>query len=536
MRRRAALAPPGDRDRRPVPRCARGGARARGGDRRRRAPRDARLGLRRRRPGVEGQEARRPALPGLRDARAAPGHVPRGGPRQPASGARRCTSARSACGRAPGGGLVLDPDDEASGVGRARGPHAALRRARHAGRRGRGPARPRRRAARASGPCWPRFHAGQPRAGARPARRSRRCAPPCARRSTTSRPRAPPPGAGDVARCAARWRRCCAPGARSCSSAGARGLVADGHGDLRAEHVLLTDPLAGRRRASSSTPALRVADVAVRPRLPRHGPRGRRAPRPGRGARRRATATAGGDPGDDRAAGRDGLLPGARRAPRSTSSAPGRATRRRRRAAARLDQALRVRAGARAGRRLLAVCGRARERQDHAGRARCARRATWRAPLLGPPPQGARRDRRRGDRAPAAAYAHERDPRDLPRARRARGGGAGDRARRGASTRRWATRPRATRCAPGSGRRRRRAALRRVPGARGARRRAARASRARPPRASPTPARTSPRGCAAAWRPLDEVPAERHLVLRADRPPTELLRELSAWLDRAAVP
>ena len=38
-----------------------------------------------------------------------------------------------------------------------------------------------------------------------------------------------------------------------------------------------------------------------------------------------------------------------------------------------------------------------------------------------------------------------------------------------------------------------------------------------------------------AWQPLDEVPAGRHLILRTDRPPPELLRELWAWLDRSAV-
>lgn len=36
----------------------------------------------------------------------------------------------------------------------------------------------------------------------------------------------------------------------------------------------------------------------------------------------------------------------------------------------------------------------------------------------------------------------------------------------------------------------------------------------------------------ASWTALDEVPADRHLVLRADRPPWELVRDLAAWLDR----
>jgi predicted kinase len=37
---------------------------------------------------------------------------------------------------------------------------------------------------------------------------------------------------------------------------------------------------------------------------------------------------------------------------------------------------------------------------------------------------------------------------------------------------------------------------------------------------------------AATWVALDEVPADRHLVVRADRPPWEVVRDVAAWLDR----
>ena len=38
---------------------------------------------------------------------------------------------------------------------------------------------------------------------------------------------------------------------------------------------------------------------------------------------------------------------------------------------------------------------------------------------------------------------------------------------------------------------------------------------------------------AASWTALDEVPAGCHLVLRADRSPRKVMRDLAAWLDRA---
>ena len=65
--------------------------------------------------------------------------------------------------------------------------------------------------------------------------------------------------------------------APSSRGAAAAGRVRDGHGDLRAEHVLLergveiVDCL-------EFDPALRTVDVGVRPRVPAHGPRGARSP------------------------------------------------------------------------------------------------------------------------------------------------------------------------------------------------------------------------------------------------------------------
>ena len=37
---------------------------------------------------------------------------------------------------------------------------------------------------------------------------------------------------------------------------------------------------------------------------------------------------------------------------------------------------------------------------------------------------------------------------------------------------------------------------------------------------------------AATWASLDEVPADRHLVVRTDRAPQDVARDVAAWLDR----
>ncbi len=37
---------------------------------------------------------------------------------------------------------------------------------------------------------------------------------------------------------------------------------------------------------------------------------------------------------------------------------------------------------------------------------------------------------------------------------------------------------------------------------------------------------------ASRWAPLDEVPANRHLIVRADRPVQEVIIDVAAWLDR----
>ena len=282
----------------------------------------------------------------------------------------------------------------------------------------------------------------------------------------------------------------------SCSSAARRGLVADGHGDLRAEHVVLDRPARGRRRGS------------VRP-----GP-ARRGTSPAdlgflvmdlEGAGRRTSGralvaayrAAGGDPGDD-------ALLAAVACYRALVRGQGRRVARRagRRRGERSAQSSASRLALRLGWRAPG----SRPRSSSAGRPRAASRTLaaarrrpsgeHRAPLVGPPsarpapgwtPATARRPR---PTAPA------RTARDLPRARGARPGRARrrprGRARRhprgGGRARRPAGRPRAACRAP---------APRRVPRPGGARRRPARTRgllHAGQRRRTPSP--ESPRGCA----------------------------------------
>ena len=153
-----------------------------------------------------------------------------------------------------------------------------------------------------------------------------------------------------------------------------------------------------------------------------------------------ATATAGGDPGDDALLAAMACYRALVRAKvdvvRAGQGDPGAP----RAAAARLDQAVRFAWRAR-GPQLLAVCGRARDRQDHAG-PRAVRAERHGAHLLRPRPQGARR-RRPGRPRPGDGLHARGDPRRLPGARRACGGGDGHRPRRG--HRRHARRPRRAR-------------------------------------------------------------------------------------------
>ena len=248
-------------------------------------------------PRVQGQEADRAAVPGLRDARAPPSR----------SAARRCALNRRLAPDAVPRRAVADPGRRraaARGRGRParrrlRGRDAALRRVgdvRRAAARGRGRARGRR-GRRARG--WPPSTRRPRSTGAPPApRRS-------SARSTTTSPR--------CTGCCARARR---DRARSSGSAGAHlaalwdeldaraagGLVRDGHGDLRLEHVLLGERVERRRlrrvrarrcAGSTSRPTSRsslmelheagradLADALVRG-VPRRGrrPRQRRAAR-----------------------------------------------------------------------------------------------------------------------------------------------------------------------------------------------------------------------------------------------------------------
>ena len=93
-------------------------------------------------------------------------------------------------------------------------------------------------------------------------------------------------------------RRACSPGRRAELEAGARaGRVRDGHGDLRAEHVVLEHGIEVVDCVEFD-PALREHRLRARPRVPRDGPR---AAATSASPARSSTAyrDAGGDPGDD---------------------------------------------------------------------------------------------------------------------------------------------------------------------------------------------------------------------------------------------
>ena len=221
-----------------------------------RAARDAHLvGVPRRRPCLQGQEAGRVRVPRLRHAGAPARVLPRGGRAQPPlrTGAATSASSRS-CRAAPTASRIAprhDPHALEYAVEMRRYDEATTLAARLA-------------AARSATPTWPPSGARSPASTPRAPRRGRdRGRAPRAVVEETlatlaagaARPRA---RLDDAARASAAPPR--AASARSSTRRATAGLVRDGHGDLRAEHVLLGDPIEPVDGVEFDR-GLRVADV-----------------------------------------------------------------------------------------------------------------------------------------------------------------------------------------------------------------------------------------------------------------------------------
>ncbi len=303
---------------------------------------------------------------------------------------------------------------------------------------------------------------------------------------------------------------------------GRRGLVVDGHGDLRVEHVLLTDPVQVLD-ALEFDPALRIVDVSCDLGF-------LVMDLEGAGADDLAEAVidgyreAGGDPGDRELLATMGCYRALVRAKVDLA----RRGHGRRRALERLDQALRLGWRAR-GPQLLAICGPPASGKSTLARELCAQSGM--AHLSSDVVRKARIGLAPTDRAPTAVYGHEATLvtyRELGRrAAEAVSAGRGavidatlgdpvarDALRDGMGPAR-AARLRYVEC--------------RVPAAEAARR--ARARERDAGSESDAGAAVATR-LASAWAALDEVSAEHHLVLRADRPAGDVARDVAAWLDR----
>ncbi len=429
--------------------------------------------------------------------------------------------------RPEAGGLVIDRDDEPGVVEVG----VLMRRFRSdetlAARVAAGTARPE--DARAVGALLARFHAGQaqPATAVVPALAALRAAV----RTTLDDLEAPPAGAAHpagVARLRGRLEAVLSARREQLLERGARGLVADGHGDLRAEHVVLTDP-PQVVDALEFDPALRVADVAADLGFLVMDLEGAGAPDLG-AALVAAYRAAGGDPGDDALLAAVACYRALVRAKVDVVRAGQGDDAAAERAEQRLALALRL--GWRAlGPVPLVVCGPPASGKSTLAAAVAAERGT--AHLSSDRLRKARAGLDPGDRAPASAYrpartlATYRELGESARAELDAGRGVVLDATLGAAAARDALRaglgPHAehllhVEC--------------RVPAALADARAHARLLHAgEASDAGPDVAARLRR----AWQPLDEVPAGRHLILRADRPPPELLRELWAWLDRSAV-
>ena len=239
---------------------------------------------------------------------------------------------------------------------------------------------------------------------------------------------------------------------------GQRGLVVDGHGDLRAEHVLLTDPLQVVD-ALEFDAALRVADVSCDLGF-------LVMDLEGAGADDLAATLvesyreAGGDPGDRELLATMGCYRALVRA-KVDLARRGHGPRR---ARERLDQALRLGWRAR-GPQVIAVCGPPASGKTTLARALCAQSEM--AHLSSDVVRKARIGLAPTDRAPRGGLRARGDARDVPRAGPACGGGGvgGARSRGRRDARRpGGARRAARRDGPADGGA---AAVRRVPGARG---------------------------------------------------------------------
>ncbi len=306
---------------------------------------------------------------------------------------------------------------------------------------------------------------------------------------------------------------------------GRRGLVVDGHGDLRAEHVLLTEPIQAVD-ALEFDPGLRIADVACDLGF-------LVMDLEGAGARELAVALvdgyrdAGGDPGDPALLAMMACYRALVRAKVDLVRAGQGERAAHARARARLDQAMTLGWRAR-GPQLLAVCGPPATGKSTLARALCAQGDLARVA------SDVVRKRHAGlaptQRAPQSAYDREatlhtyRELGEHAAAALATGRGAVIDATLGDPVARAALRD-----ALGHAAQRLRYVECRVPAAEAARR--ARARETERARESDATAEIAER-LSARWVPLDEVPADRHLLLRTDRPVPEVIVDVAAWLDR----
>jgi aminoglycoside phosphotransferase family enzyme/predicted kinase len=300
---------------------------------------------------------------------------------------------------------------------------------------------------------------------------------------------------------------------------GERGLVVDGHGDLRAEHVLLTDPLQ-IVDAVEFDPSLRIADVACDLGF-------LVMDLEGAGASELADALldgyreGGGDPGDGALLGLMGCYRALVRAKIDLVRGD------RARAGERLAQATRLGWRAR-GPLLLVVCGPPATGKSTLASALCEQSGMAR--VSSDVVRKARLGLDRMERAPESAYTREaslqtyRALGEHAAAALAVGRGAVIDATMGDEAARAALRD-------GLGRVAGRMLYVECRAPKAEVRRRARAREADPSRESDATATLAAR-LGAQWRPLDEVPAGDHLVVRTDRRVEEAVLDLTIWLDR----
>lgn len=304
---------------------------------------------------------------------------------------------------------------------------------------------------------------------------------------------------------------------------GRRGLVADGHGDLRAEHVLLTDPVQVVD-AVEFDPALRLADVACDLGFLVMDLEGRGVPDLA-AALVAGYREGGGDPGDDALLAMMGCYRALVRAKVDVVRARQGESRSARAARGRLAQAVGLAWRAR-GAQLLAVCGPPATGKSTLAHAICEESDMVR--VSSDRIRKARAGVAPGERAPASAYTRSatlatyRAVGEHAAAALATGRGAvidatlGDAEARDAlrdGLGRAAKRLRVVECRATLSEAVRRAAQREAG------------------ESDATPEIAAALG--AAWDPPDEVPAERHLVVRADRATAAVLGDVWAWLDRS---